>query len=169
MKISTLSYAQIQGSFHVVKSAEHYYLVQLEMTDVWKFLLRWETWTVHLRTCTYYTAVQERVYNYTCTHSHTLTHTLTHLNTSVFAGTIPMPSPHNDPNTQACYEGWRLAWNHALPYYKRTTTSTNVAWASKGSWYFAGGLRLISATEYWTEYVFETPLRFLGLCIFKVS
>jgi len=55
------------------------------------------------------------------------------------------------------------------PSFCTSVLSINVAWASKGSWYFAGGLRLISGAEYWTEYAFETPLRFLGLCIFKVS
>ena len=136
------------------------------MLFVWKFLLRWETWTVHLRTYMYLQCKNK--YTTTHVHTHTCT-TLTHLNTSVFAGTIPMPSPNNDSNIPACYEGWRLAWNHALPYYQRTTTSTNVAWASKGSWYFAGGLRLISGAEYWTEYAFKTPLCFLGLWIFNVS
>ena len=85
MKISTLSYAQIQGSFHVVKSAEHYYLVQLEMTDVWWFLLRWETWTVLLRTYMYLlygsarTSIQ--LHMYTPSHPHTHTDSLEHFNT----------------------------------------------------------------------------------------
>ena len=96
----------------MVKFAEHYYLVQHEMSDdacveISPTMRNMNSTpkNIHVLTIRQY----KNEYTPTHVHPHTLTHTLTHLNTSVFAGTIPMPSPHNDPNTQACYEGWRLA------------------------------------------------------------
>ena len=104
-------------------------------------------------------SIRLHMYTLTPSHTHRLTWTLQYL---------PVQSPRCLPTMIPIL---RLVMRDGrwLPYYQRTTTSTNVAWASKGSWYFGGGLRLISGAEYWTEYAFETPLRFLGLWIFNVS
>ena len=76
MNISTLSYAQIQWEFSCGKICRTL-LLSATRNDRCVEISPWqcETWTVHLRTCSYYTAVQERVYNYTRRPSHPHTHT----------------------------------------------------------------------------------------------
>ena len=82
MNTSTLSYTQIQGSFHVVKFAEHYYLVQLEMTDVVCVeispMMRNKNSTPKNIYMYGSTRTSIHLHMYTLTHTHTHTHPHTH-------------------------------------------------------------------------------------------
>ena len=104
MNISTLSYAQIQWEFSCGKICR-----TLLLSATWNDRCvvispwQWETWTVHLRTCSYYTAVQERVYTYTCTHSHPHTH-----NDSLEHFSICRYNPHAVSQQWSQYSG--LLW-----------------------------------------------------------
>ena len=92
MNISTLSYAQIQWEFHVVKFAEHYCLVQLEMTDVvWVEI---SPMMRNMNSTPKNIHVRQYKNKYTPTHVHTHTHTPSHIHRLTWTlQYLPVQSP----------------------------------------------------------------------------